>query len=144
VFQNKSGLSEGTPIKDTTNRTCGIRRTEGIGSASTTATAWPWGPRALHITLVFRDQIWVMGGQTLPQFAPHEERFYRDIWRSSDGCVRWEQVLPHEPFWPQRGMIAGSAVLNGRMWLLGGGTYDTARASGTIVLQRRLELSGRH
>ena len=24
----------------------------------------PWGPRALHYTVVFRDKIWVMGGQT--------------------------------------------------------------------------------
>ena len=26
----------------------------------------PWGPRALHYTLVFRDKIWVLGGQTIP------------------------------------------------------------------------------
>src|SRR5262249_41043100 len=30
-----------------------------------------------------------------------------------------------EPFWPQRGMIGGSAVFQGRIWVLGGGTYDT-------------------
>jgi len=27
------------------------------------------GPRALHYTVVFRDRIWVMGGQTIPQIA---------------------------------------------------------------------------
>lgn len=84
----------------------------------------PWGPRALHYTVVFNDKIWVIGGQTVPQFATAEEIFYRDIWNSSDG-VSWQQVIPKEPFWPQRGMIGGSVVFRGRMWILGGGTYDT-------------------
>ena len=84
----------------------------------------PWGPRVLHHTVAFDGGIWVMGGQTLPQFAPAPERFYRDLWNSADG-VEWTQVAPAEPFWPQRGMIGCSAVLGGRMWLLGGGTYDT-------------------
>jgi hypothetical protein len=84
----------------------------------------PWGPRALHTTLVFKDQIWVMGGQTLPQFAAANELFYRDIWHTSDG-VRWERATPQEPYWANRGMIGGSVVFKDRMWLLGGGTYDT-------------------
>jgi len=85
----------------------------------------PWGPRALHYTVAFNDKIWVIGGQTVPQFAASPEIFYRDIWNSSDG-ITWEQVKPVEPFWPQRGMIGGSVVFNNRIWILGGGTYDTA------------------
>jgi hypothetical protein len=84
----------------------------------------PWGPRVLHHTVAHGGWIWVIGGQTLPPFVAGRERFYRDVWRSKDG-VNWEQVKPEEPFWSQRGMIGGSAVMNGRMWLLGGGTYDT-------------------
>jgi hypothetical protein len=84
----------------------------------------PWGPRVLHYTLAFGDHIWVIGGQTIPQIARGEEKFYRDVWRTADGLT-WEQVTPKEPFWPQRGMIGGSVVLHGRMWILGGGTYDT-------------------
>lgn len=84
----------------------------------------PWAPRALHHTVVFRDRIWVLGGQTMPAFAPSPERFHRDIWTSEDG-VRWEQVRPAEPYWSARGMIGGAAVHNGRIWILGGGTYDT-------------------
>jgi hypothetical protein len=83
----------------------------------------PWGPRVLHYTAAFRDRIWVMGGQTLPQFGPAAECFYRDLWTSTDGA-EWARVEPQEPFWPQRGMIGGSAVHNGRLWVLGGGTYD--------------------
>lgn len=84
----------------------------------------PWGPRVLHHTLAFKNKIWVMGGQTVPQFAPEEEVFYRDIWNSADG-IHWEKVVPLEPYWSQRGMIGGFAVFKGRMWILGGGTYDT-------------------
>ena len=88
----------------------------------------PWGPRVLHYTLAFDGKIWVLGGQTLPQFGDREgaEVFYRDVWTSEDG-INWEQVMPKEPFWPQRGMIGGSVVFKGRMWVLGGGTYDTPK-----------------
>jgi hypothetical protein len=86
-----------------------------------------WGPRALHITMVHQDKIWIIGGQTMPQFARDDNQiFYRDIWNSTDG-IQWQQVKPSEPFWPQRGMIGGSAVMNGRIWVLGGGTYDTPK-----------------
>jgi hypothetical protein len=86
----------------------------------------PWGPRALHYTLAFKDRIWVMGGQTIPQIAPAKEVFYRDLWASDDG-KEWEQIQPKEPLWPQRGMIGGSVVFKDRMWVIGGGTYDTPR-----------------
>jgi hypothetical protein len=86
----------------------------------------PWAPRALHYTLVFNNKIWVMGGQTLPQFAPEKEIFYNDVWNSTDG-VTWKRVLDHAP-WSPRGMIGGSVVFKNRMWILGGGTYDTPRS----------------
>jgi len=89
-------------------------------------TPLPWAPRALHYTVAFRGWIWVLAGQTMPAFAPSEERFYRDIWRSRDGR-KWEQVSPKEPYWSPRGMIGGSAVFKNRIWMLGGGTYDTPR-----------------
>lgn len=86
----------------------------------------PWAPRALHYTVVHDDQIWVIGGQAMPAFAKDNpiEVFYRDIWTTQDG-VNWTEVKPQEPCWSVRGMIGGSAVLNGRIWILGGGTYDT-------------------
>ncbi|MFN7925657.1 MAG: hypothetical protein U0Q16_36490 [Bryobacteraceae bacterium] len=85
----------------------------------------PWAPRVLHYTAEFRGRIWVMGGQTMPGFVTGPgEKFHRDIWTSADG-VRWEQVKPVEPYWKPRGMIGGAAVHRGRIWILGGGTYDT-------------------
>ena len=84
----------------------------------------PRAPRALHYTVAFQDRKWVLGGQTMPAFAGGEEIFYRDIWTSADG-VAWKSVQPHEPCWSPRGMIGGSAVFRDRIWILGGGTYDT-------------------
>lgn len=84
----------------------------------------PWAPRALHHTVAFRDQIWVIGGQTMPAFSPSKEEFHDDVWRSSDGRS-WTKVEPVGPRWPARGMIGGAAVFKDRIWLLGGGTYDT-------------------
>lgn len=84
----------------------------------------PWGPRVLHCTLVFKNRIWVLGGQTLPQFASAGERFYDDVWNSTDG-ITWRQIKPKDPHWTPRGMIGGSVIFKDRMWVLGGGTYDT-------------------
>lgn len=84
----------------------------------------PWGPRALHYTVAFQDRIWVMGGQTIPPFVPGGTRFCDDLWSSSDG-IQWEQVDCRKPLRPHRGMIGGSAVFRDRIWILGGGTYDT-------------------
>tara|TARA_Y100000588_G_scaffold263497_1_gene278186 strand:- start:100 stop:1011 length:912 start_codon:yes stop_codon:yes gene_type:complete len=84
--------------------------------------AVPWAPRSLHYTLVFENEIWIMGGQTLPNFAPAEEAFYSDVWRSPDG-FNWTQVTDDVP-WSPRGMIGAYAVHDGKMWILGGGTYD--------------------
>ena len=83
-----------------------------------------WGPRLLHYTFVLRDKIWILGGQTLPQFAPAEERFYDDVWHTEDG-VDWQRLEPREPCRTPRGMLGGSAVFQDRVWILGGGTYDT-------------------
>jgi hypothetical protein len=85
----------------------------------------PWGQRALHYTVAFKDKIWIMGGQTMPAFAPAEELFYNDVWCSTDGAT-WERLLEHAP-WSVRGMVGGSVVFNDRIWLLGGGTYDTPK-----------------
>jgi hypothetical protein len=83
----------------------------------------PWAPRALHHTVVFKDRIWVMGGQTVPQFAAAPEVFHNDVWSSADGRT-WTRVTEHAP-WAPRGMIGGSVVFRDRIWILGGGTYDT-------------------
>jgi hypothetical protein len=86
----------------------------------------PWGPRALHYTFVFQDKIWVLGGQTMPAFSAAKEIFHRDAWNTSDG-IHWKRVMPQTPYWSARGMIGGNAVFKDRIWILGGGTYDTPK-----------------
>lgn len=84
----------------------------------------PWGPRVLHHTVAFKDHLWIMGGQTLPQFASAQDMTYRDVWRSRNGRD-WTQIQPVEPFWSARGMIGGTAIYDDRMWIIGGGVYET-------------------
>lgn len=103
---------------DVWNSSDGVRWTKVSGLV-------PWSDRVLHYTVVHDGKIWVMGGQSLPQFAPAPERFYNDVWSTADG-IHWVQVCAAAP-WPPRGMIGGSAVRGGRMWILGGGTYNTPR-----------------
>ena len=88
----------------------------------------PWMPRVLQHTVIFKDAIWVMGGQTMTGFVEDgtPEVFYNDVWRSTDG-INWEKIKPQGDIWEPRGMIGGAAVFNGRMWILGGGTYNTPK-----------------
>lgn len=85
----------------------------------------PWGQRVLHHTVVYKNKIWVMGGQTMPQKVPSGPPtiFYNDVWCSENG-YDWDKVTPNAG-WEPRGMIGGNAVFKERMWILGGGTYDT-------------------
>jgi hypothetical protein len=97
---------------------------DGANWTRATANA-PWGQRNLHVTMVHDGKIWVMGGQTNPEFVSGVPvAFYNDVWNSSDG-VNWTQVTAHAA-WSPRGMIQGTFEFNGRMWLVGGGTYDTS------------------
>lgn len=84
----------------------------------------PWSPRVLHYTVSFNNKIWVIGGQTIPDFAYANETYYSDVWNSEDG-ITWKRVVPTQPAWKARGMIGGSVVFKGKMWILGGGTYDS-------------------
>jgi hypothetical protein len=86
----------------------------------------PWGHRALQLVYAFKGKIWAMGGQTMPGFVKDEkfpETFYNDVWCSEDGS-KWTRVLEHAP-WSPRGMSSGVVIFNDRLWILGGGTYDT-------------------
>ena len=85
----------------------------------------PWHPRSLQYTVVHNDKIFVMGGQTIPDFAPAEERFCADVWSSPDG-KNWTKILDNAP-WAPRSQIGGTAIKDGKIWIMGGGTYDTPK-----------------
>jgi len=85
----------------------------------------PWGARALHHTLVFGDRLWVLGGQTMPDFVPElPYKVFSDAWTSADG-VAWSRVQTTGPIWSPRSAIMQGAVKDGRMWMIGGGTYES-------------------
>src|SRR5688572_12550743 len=86
----------------------------------------PWSPRVFHYAVAHAGKIWVIGGQTLLKHVPTStEAYFNDVWCSEDGA-RWERVTEHAP-WIARGMIGGSAVWRGRIWLPGGGTFENPR-----------------
>lgn len=89
----------------------------------------PWGDRVLHNVFSFNGKIWVMGGQTIPQFAAAPDVLYQDIWYSDNGRD-WAKLDVQfdscHPLWAAgRGVIGGSVVFQGKMWLVGGGNYPT-------------------
>jgi hypothetical protein len=45
---------------------------------------------------------------------------YDDVWESVDDGRTWRQILEHAP-WPGRGLIHGSIVHDGKIFLIGGG-----------------------
>ena len=68
----------------------------------------PWKGRYAAGGVVFAGRMWVMGG---PGF--------NDIWSSGDG-VDWTLETAHAP-WSRRQLFSMLQVLDGRIWLLGGG-----------------------
>jgi hypothetical protein len=86
----------------------------------------PWRDRVLHCTAVFQAKIWVFGGQNMPGFVHEpEDIFYADAWNSEDG-KNWTKVADDLP-WGPRGMVGKPLVFKNRIWLLGGGTYNTPK-----------------
>ena len=123
VHQNKMWIVGGDPIQgryqgDVWNSSDGVHWAKVADDV-------PWRPRVLQYTVAHQGKIWVMGGQTVPQFAPAPEAFHNDVWSTPDG-VHWTRVLASAP-WSPRGMIGGSALFRDRIWILGGGTYDTPK-----------------
>jgi len=75
--------------------------------------AAPWKGRRSAGGVVFQDRVWVMGG------ASTQGELFNDVWSSTDG-IQWRQELRHAP-WCGRMIHAAPLVLDGKLWLLGGG-----------------------
>lgn len=73
----------------------------------------PWGLRYSAGCTVFNGKAWIFGGRR------ESGELLNDVWSSSDG-VNWTLELAHAP-WCGRMIHHTPVVLNGRMWLLGGG-----------------------
>ena len=76
-----------------------------------------WAPRSGHTSLVFNDDMWVIGGF----YWSDGPNFRNDVWRSTDGAD-WTLATEAAP-WSGR-MGHTSVVFDGRMWVLGGFNLD--------------------
>jgi hypothetical protein len=65
-----------------------------------------------------------MGGQTLPQFAEAEEKFYSDVWNTEDG-INWECHTPYAN-WEAR-EYHDVAVWDNKLWILEGSSVGQIR-----------------
>ncbi len=70
-------------------------------------------PRQLHGTVVFKNYLWVLGGQS--------DAYYNDVWRSSSGAA-WEEITSAADWSPRRGMAC--VVHNNKLFVIGGETQD--------------------
>ncbi len=75
--------------------------------------------RVLHTTVSFGGSLLTIGGQSW------DAAFFNDSWASTDG-VTWKERTSPSPRFSGRGVVCGSAVFAGRVWMIGGGRYDTA------------------
>src|SRR6266704_7030600 len=72
----------------------------------------PWQPRDSAGEVVFKDQLWIMGGWFDSFSAPP-----RDVWSSADGKT-WKLVTKEAPW--KHSDLPMSLVFKDRMWLMGG------------------------
>jgi hypothetical protein len=71
-----------------------------------------WQPRDSSGELVYRDQLWILGGWFDSFAAPP-----RDVWSSPDG-KNWKRVTSEAPW--KHSDLPMSLVFGDRMWLMGG------------------------
>lgn len=121
IFKNKLWLFGGaievladrTPSKflnDVWSSLDGLHWTEELHTA-------PWSPRDNPQVVVFRDTLYMLGGQG-----------QADIWRSADG-KNWSQLIT-EAGWQKR-YDNGALVFDGKMWIFGG--RDTSNNHNTAA-----------
>jgi len=71
-----------------------------------------WQPRDSQGELVYRDQLWILGGWFNSFEAPP-----RDVWNSSDG-KSWKQIVKEAPW--KHSDLPMTLVHNDKMWIMGG------------------------
>jgi hypothetical protein len=109
--------SAGTSHSDLWSSTDGVNWTLATDNA-------PWGPRSAHTMLSFQGKLYVTGGMDVAT-GTH----YTDVWSSVDG-VAWARAADNA--FPARSMHT-SVVYDDKMWVVGGGVYDTTRVFNTAV-----------
>jgi hypothetical protein len=91
-----------------------------------------WTGRMLAVCASHGGNLYVMGGQDgllggppYPFSSAMTATFYNDVWRSTDGGATWSQITASAG-WSARGITNRAPSWLGRIWLVGGGQYETA------------------
>jgi hypothetical protein len=101
-----------------------IADVDGVLFSSADGKSWtvaceapPWRGRMNAGCAVFDGRVWIMGGD-------NRTKLLNDVWCSTDG-VNWKRVTEHAP-WCARQITHTPVVLDGALWLLGGGGLGAA------------------
>lgn len=78
-----------------------------------------WTPRAAAALVEFKGKMWILGG-TENYYFGDEKSLKNDVWFSSDGKT-WTQATEHAGWSPRA--YHQAAVLNGKIYVFGGGNY---------------------
>ena len=78
-----------------------------------------WSPRLAAGAVVFQDRMWILGG-TENYYFGDSDSLKNDVWSSRDGR-HWERVTEHAAWTPRA--YHQATVLNGRIYVMGGGNY---------------------
>ena len=78
-----------------------------------------WSPRLASGIVEHRGKIWILGGIENYYFG-NDDSLKNDVWSSADG-KEWKLETPHAGWSPRA--YHQAVVLNGRIYVLGGGNY---------------------
>lgn len=77
----------------------------------------PWAGRAGLSAIVFKGEIYIMGGSYNDAFGGPPRVLLNDVWKSRNG-IDWEELTDDAPWAPRAG--AAVVVRNGFLYLIGG------------------------
>ncbi len=91
---------------------------DGLSWKQATARA-SWSPRLAAGAIAFQDKMWILGGIE-NYFLGDDTSLRNDVWCSTDGET-WELATEQAPWSPRA--FHQAVVLDGKMWVFGGGNY---------------------
>jgi len=88
----------------------------------------PWAPRQWHISKVYRDRIWVIGGHDNVNSYNHG-----DVWWTTDGA-QWHRFVSPTTFAPRHEVTA--YVYQDSLWVVAGNTWPVVNDVWRLTLPK--------
>jgi len=126
VFQDKMWIMGGTQFENNSAVFNDVWSSSDGQNWTLETNAPGWSARAFQHVLVFKGEMWLLGGG---KYGPGGSNYIvnNDVWKSSDG-KNWTRV-DQQADWDAR-IWHGATIYNGEMWVLGG-----AKGSGLASYQ---------